>query len=61
MMTDVGERVFCCECCGLVADRDLNAARNLAEWSGSCPDTRNACGGRSSVNGGQAAADSASR
>ena len=28
------ERVFHCEGCGLVADRDLNAARNLAEWPG---------------------------
>ena len=30
----LGERVFNCEVCGLVADRDLNAARNLAEWPG---------------------------
>ena len=30
----LGERVFNCEVCGLVADRDLNAARNLAEWLG---------------------------
>ncbi len=28
------ERVFHCECCGLVVDRDLNAAKNLAEWPG---------------------------
>ena len=28
------ERTFCCEGCGLVEDRDLNAARNLAEWPG---------------------------
>jgi putative transposase len=28
------ERVFNCEGCGLVVDRDLNAARNLAEWPG---------------------------
>ena len=28
------ERTFNCEGCGLVVDRDLNAARNLAEWPG---------------------------
>jgi putative transposase len=26
----LSERVYCCEACGLVLDRDLNAARNLA-------------------------------
>jgi len=26
----LAERTFCCEVCGLVLDRDLNAARNLA-------------------------------
>ena len=57
----LGERVFNCEVCGLVADRDLNAARNLAEWLGVARTLENACGGRSPVNGGQAAADSASR
>ena len=30
----LGERTFHCEACDLVADRDLNAARNLAEWPG---------------------------
>jgi len=30
----LGERVFRCEGCGLDIDRDLNAARNLAEWPG---------------------------
>ena len=30
----LGERIFHCEACGLVEDRDLNAARNLAEWPG---------------------------
>ena len=30
----LGERFFHCEGCGLVSDRDLNAARNLAEWPG---------------------------
>jgi len=45
-------RVFCCQACGLVLDRDLNAARNLAQlghgeggWvAGSSPETENACG-----------------
>jgi putative transposase len=45
----LAERTFNCEVCGLVLDRDLNAARNLAKlvhhvaWSGR--ETRNACGG----------------
>jgi putative transposase len=43
-------RVFACEACGLVIDRDLNAARNLAAVvtnlvAGSGPETRNARGG----------------
>jgi putative transposase len=42
-------RVFDCECCGLVFDRDLNAAVNLAKLvknvAGSGPETRNARGG----------------
>jgi len=45
-------RVFRCAACGLVLDRDLNAARNLAQlgkaedqWvAGSSPETENACG-----------------
>ncbi|HYY81235.1 MAG TPA: RNA-guided endonuclease TnpB family protein [Actinomycetes bacterium] len=47
----LGARVFCCQACGLVLDRDLNAARNLAQlgeagWvAGSSPETENACGG----------------
>jgi len=46
----LGFRVFRCEACGLVIDRDLNAARNLARLAeaglvaGSSPETRNACG-----------------
>ncbi len=51
----LGVRVFCCQACGLVIDRDLNAARNLAQlgggaggeggWvAGSSPETENACG-----------------
>ncbi|HYY77769.1 MAG TPA: RNA-guided endonuclease TnpB family protein [Actinomycetes bacterium] len=42
-------RVFACQKCGLVLDRDLNAARNLAWLAervvGSSPETVNACGG----------------
>ena len=43
-------RVFHCEACGLVLDRDLNAARNLAALvkdvvAGSGPETGNARGG----------------
>ena len=45
----LGERVFRCEACGLVLDRDLNAARNLASLvAGSSPETVNACGGEGS-------------
>jgi putative transposase len=46
-------RVFCCQGCGLVLDRDLNAACNLevlagrAVVAGSSPETENACGGGS--------------
>lgn len=29
----LSERVYCCEACGLVIDRDLNAARNLVAWA----------------------------
>jgi putative transposase len=51
----LGVRVFCCLGCGLVLDRDLNAARNLARLAdtavgpvaGSSLETRNACGGGS--------------
>jgi putative transposase len=43
--TPLAERVFRCEACGLVIDRDLNAARNLASLvAGSSPETQNACG-----------------
>jgi transposase len=27
----LAERIFCCEACGMSMDRDLNAARNLAQ------------------------------
>jgi putative transposase len=29
----LGERTFCCHSCGLVCDRDRNAAANLAAWA----------------------------
>jgi putative transposase len=29
----LSERVYCCEACGLIIDRDLNAARNLVAWA----------------------------
>jgi putative transposase len=48
----VGVRVFACQACGLVIDRDLNAATNLAALASSItvggrrefPGDRNACG-----------------
>jgi putative transposase len=44
----LSQRTFHCEGCGLILDRDLNAARNLAGLvpvvAGSSPETRNACG-----------------
>jgi len=41
----VAERVFHCEACDLVLDRDVNAAINLAQLADSSPDSLNACGG----------------
>ena len=38
------DRVFRCEHCGLVIDRDLNAAINLEKLAGSSPESQNACG-----------------
>jgi putative transposase len=44
----LGERTFHCRNpqgpCGLVLDRDLNAAINLAQLADSSPDNANACG-----------------
>jgi putative transposase len=48
----LGSRAFCCAACGLVVDRDLNAARNLARLAepsaglvaASSAETQNACG-----------------
>jgi putative transposase len=40
----LADRTFCCERCGQVLDRDLNAAINLAQLAGSSSDSQNACG-----------------
>jgi len=40
----LADRVFRCEDCGLVIDRDLNAANNLAQLAGSSSESQNACG-----------------
>ncbi len=43
----LSDRTFQCQACGLVLDRDLNAAINLAKLAGSCSDSQNAGGGAS--------------
>lgn len=45
---NLSERVFVCENCGKVLDRDLNAARNIRNVAVSSIDTQNACGESSS-------------
>ena len=40
----LSDRIYHCEQCGLVLDRDLNAAINLMQLAGSSPDRVNACG-----------------
>jgi putative transposase len=40
----LSDRTFQCEQCGLVLDRDLNAAINLEQLAGSLSDSQNACG-----------------
>jgi putative transposase len=40
----LADRMFHCEACGLVINRDLNAAINLAKLADSSPDSLNACG-----------------
>jgi putative transposase len=37
-------RIYTCDICGLVIDRDLNAARNLASAAASSAEAENACG-----------------
>jgi putative transposase len=41
----LSERTFTCDSCGLVIDRDLNAAINLRNVAVCEPETKNACGG----------------
>ena len=43
----LADRTFHCEQCGLVLDRDLNAAINLEKLARSSSDSRNACGAES--------------
>ncbi len=45
---NLSERVFVCEECGNVLDRDVNAAINLRRVAVSSIDTKNACGAASS-------------
>jgi putative transposase len=40
----LADRTFHCPACGLVLDRDVNAALNLARLAASSADTGNACG-----------------
>jgi putative transposase len=40
----LADRTYSCEQCGLVLDRDLNAAMNLEQLAGSSSDSQNACG-----------------
>jgi putative transposase len=42
----LAERTFTCETCGLVLDRDVNAAVNLCDLAASGAERRNACGPR---------------
>jgi putative transposase len=44
----LSDRTFHCQQCGLVRDRDLNAAINLGKLAGSSSDSENACGAASS-------------
>jgi len=40
----LAERIFTCEACGLMMDRDVNAARNLLGLAASGAESINACG-----------------
>jgi len=42
---DLSERIFNCDSCGMVIDRDQNAALNLKDVAASDTETQNACGG----------------
>jgi transposase len=41
----LSERTYCCDTCGLVLDREVNAARNLLQLAPSGAESINACGG----------------
>jgi putative transposase len=41
---DLSERLYECEVCGLIIDRDLNAAFNLEHWPTASSAERHACG-----------------
>jgi putative transposase len=41
---DLSKRVYECEVCGLIIDRDLNAALNLERWPTASSAERHACG-----------------
>jgi putative transposase len=41
----LSERTYICTACGLVLDRDINAARNLLQLAASGAESLNACGG----------------
>ena len=41
----LSERNYVCEACGFLADRDVNAARNLLDLAASGAESQNACGG----------------
>jgi transposase len=41
----LSQRTYTCQACGLVIDRDINAARNLLQFAASGAESLNACGG----------------
>lgn len=45
----LGERIFRCDLCGLVVDRDLNAALNLKQWHTDSSAGIHACGQRQTL------------
>lgn len=51
----LSERTYCCTACGLVLDRDLNAAVNLARLAGSAPDSNGRGADRRTPSGAQVA------
>ena len=55
----LADRTFRCQnlACGLVLDRDRNAARHVATLAGSSPERRNACGGERAGRGREAPVD----